>query len=659
MKDNRVQNLKIESGKDLLRQCVKKMKEDQRGEVGNSKALYPVVIVFMGERCKQHARDVKSTLDDNFDNARFLQYISIDVNGDECQCSVLDDVESENYDELKWRTVEGDFQNAVDAAVKLMRSDGVFGDKNSVKIEYIIDAQDEASKKYFDLYLNTGSTYNITVLSTMYMMIDQTADDGSVYRSEEFMRLVVDHYKEEPKGTIYLISNELFSGDSLNESRIWRNYRLVANIIMLGNSGNDQGDAVYNGIKEVSYTLITKDSEKISTISLYTMLEEMKARHEEEASKQLTNEAINKELGIDINGSIEMASRWFEKISVNYPKYQNMQYLPFRSEQDYNAMLKSDKISIEKANSYTYGAAETYINMHYIEPVENYFQNQENVEECRRAIRELIQKKFLPKQLADLAHKSEQIVEEWRGDELSFSGFGAGKDVFQKLHLLAVYEGEKRFTSYVKGILIEEFLRATETSKVYFTIYNDIMSEVRKEAGAICYGVKFEQDLPAYKEYVKSFVHQHATDRNPLTMTSKAYDEAFVISDDKNEILSGLWNAFLDLMRCEQFTSDFEGDIDFQMDFANDIGKQKLIQNFMNSDPVKDICLSLSLQVARLQKGCYFLLNKRAGYYRMFEEKQRKDGNFSMFDLNRTDSIERITFYDITNPEILHLYKQK
>ena len=95
------------------------------------------------------------------------------------------------------------------------------------------------------------------------------------------------------------------------------------------------------------------------------------------------------------------------------------------------------------------------------------------------------------------------------------------------------------------------------------------------------------------------------------------------------------------------------------MDFANDIGKQKLIQNFMNSDPVKDICLSLSLQVARLQKGCYFLLNKRAGYYRMFEEKQRKDGNFSMFDLNRTDSIERITFYDITNPEILHLYKQK
>lgn len=651
MRTNENQNQKLDNGKDLLRQCVKRLKEGQRGEAGGNRALYPVVIVLMGEKCKENTRYIKSTLDDNFDNARYLQYVSVVMSDGECRCSVLEEVESDNYDELVWKDMEYDFKGTVDFAVGKMMSNGVFGKRTSVKIEYIIEATEEEGKSYYDLYKNTKCSYNITVLQTMYLMLNQDPNDDKLKRSEELMRHVVDSYQENRIGTIYMISNNLANGIMLDENTVWKNYRLVADIMLLGDNQNgDQGSVLYNGIKTVSYTLNTKPSDEIAVVSLQAMIEEMKKVQEDNAEKELAMEHVRRRLGMQATGGMDLAKELFSEIKNTYPKAQNLMYLPFRSEQDYHDMLKNDRITIKALDGLTYGAATAYVNMHYIEPVEKYFQSKEKSENCHKQIRQLILKNFQSAELLELAKKLSEFISIWQNEELSFEGFGASKDIFQRIHIQAVYEGEKRFVAKVKEILIEEFTKLTEAAEALYENYGSIAKEVQKESGAIVYDGDINDEFEAYRTLVKNFVRG----AHSVNMTTTSFEQVFTPTEEKSLLVKGLWNAFSDLMRCDEFSYDFEKALVFKMKEKNDIDKIKVIQDWVNSNPLNDICLNEAMKVQLQSKGCFYLVNKEADYVEQFKFKQQ-DGNYSLFYLNRTDSIERVAIYDITNPEILHL----
>lgn len=64
----------------------------------------------------------------------------------------------------------------------------------------------------------------------------------------------------------------------LGEKRLFENYRLIADIILLG--GNRGGEAsfktnLYNGIKTVSYALVTKPTDEIAEVTLQELLEQI------------------------------------------------------------------------------------------------------------------------------------------------------------------------------------------------------------------------------------------------------------------------------------------------------------------------------------------------------------------------------------------------
>ena len=70
-----VEEKKFQNSKELLDACIEKVNENQNGLVGGNVALYPTIIIMLGEKSKAYTKYVKETLDDNWNNSRFLKYV--------------------------------------------------------------------------------------------------------------------------------------------------------------------------------------------------------------------------------------------------------------------------------------------------------------------------------------------------------------------------------------------------------------------------------------------------------------------------------------------------------------------------------------------------------------------------------------------------------
>ena len=290
------------SGKELLEGCIKKLNEGQRGESGGNLARYPVVVIMMGEKSREHMRHIKDTLDANWNNARFLRYLNVVKKEDGFKCRLLKSAEYYGAEE-KWDTKETDFADALNAAIinMLEEDEKIFTDKSSVKMEFVLDGAEEDGKDYYDLFLDTNSQFHTNDLKTLYLMLDQNPLGGRVEASDEVLQYIKTKKEENYGGTIYLLSNYLQSGNMLGKNKIWQNYRLVANIILLG--GNKKGVAgsnknLYNGIKTVSYALKTKRTEEIAVIALSALLEEMYRDEEQNMSADISDKEVREKLQI-------------------------------------------------------------------------------------------------------------------------------------------------------------------------------------------------------------------------------------------------------------------------------------------------------------------------------------------------------------------------
>ena len=86
---NIAEEKKFQSSKELLDACIEKVNENQSGLVGGNMALYPTLIVMLGERSKVYTKYIKDTLDDNWNNSRFLKYVCFQKDGADWNSYVL------------------------------------------------------------------------------------------------------------------------------------------------------------------------------------------------------------------------------------------------------------------------------------------------------------------------------------------------------------------------------------------------------------------------------------------------------------------------------------------------------------------------------------------------------------------------------------------
>lgn len=637
----------FQNGNDLLECCVRKLNESQHGKTGGNVALYPTVIIFMGKKSRDYVRHIKNTLDDNWNNARYLQYLSVYKNGNEWKCIPLK--ETREYDKCQWQDESSseDFEDLLNKSiVKLLETDEkIFAKRTRVKIEFVLDATERDNIQYYELYRDINSSLHTNDLKTLYLMIDQKPSENKALNSDAVLQhIIVDPQRKQL--TVYLISNYLESGVMLSEQKIWQNYRLAADIILLG--GNRTGvsthaDNLYNGLKTVSYALVTKPTDEIAAISLQALLAGVYEAEESASNLDLGEKEIRQKLEMDDYNGVKLAEEIFRKeIASSFPDKEAFRYLPFKSERAYKEAMKAEKITVKGLDAVTMNAASCYIEQHYIKKVIRFVEGEED--EIRRRIRRQLKDIFRYFELRKLDKIRLEIKKIIRSDYY-FSG--SGKDDFcGLLQKEAVYMAKKLYYDKIKEIMAEEVEKLVNASLQFEELYRECEEEVQRER--IITGDESESVEKTYRNIVKDFIQERYS-------KEAGFQEIFSVDVDKNSLLAAIWKAFLDLIQKEVYRYDFEKEVDSRIDRMNDEERHIFVSRELKKKLDGSIRLKNPVKVSMMKTSCFYMVNEKAEYAKNLKNAEGNDRDYLLFNLNRTDCIEQIEIYDILSPEDIHL----
>lgn len=642
-----MEKAKFRNGNDLLECCTRKLNECQYGKTGGNVALYPTVVIFMGEKSREYVRYIKNTLDDNWNNARFLQYLNVWKTENSFKCVSLS--ETKEFSNCIWRNKNDaeDFDELLNKSiVKLLETDEkIFADRTRVKIEFVLDATEKDNIPYYDLFRGTNSELYANDLKTLYLMIDQKPEDDKAKNSDRVLQYMVND-PERGRSTIYLLSNYLQSGQMLGANKIWQNYRLVANIILLG--GNRKGvsvyaDNIYNGIKTVSYALVTKPTDEIAAISLQVLLSGMYEAERKNTSLDLSEKDIGERLGIDNYNGMKFAETIFrEKIEKLFPIENNLQYLPFESEQTYKEAMKADQTGLKELDRMTMGAASAYISQHYVGKVEIYFREEEEI--LRSDIRKLLRKAFCYFEFLKLDQMRQELKDIITAE---YYYAGSGKEGFTgQVHRIAAYESRKFFYGRIKDIVWQELSKLVDDSLCFRIFYEQCEEEVRQER--IITGDESESVEKVYGSIVREFIQNRYNSK-------EGFGKVFVADAKKEELLEAVWDAFLDLLKNEVYSYDFEREVDSRMDQMNDEERHIFVARELKKKLDGSVRLKNPIQIPMLKTSCFYMVNEKAEYAANLKNAEGNGRDYQLFNLNRTDCIEQLELYNIMKPELIHL----
>ena len=655
MRETEEKQQSFRNGKELLEHCVRTLNANQRGESGGNVALYPVLVIMLGEKCAEHVKYIKRTLDDNWNNARFLKYLKVVKQGDTWQASLIDS--SEDYEQCEWESETAEFQEAMNkAVVEMLEADEkIFLERNFVKMEYVLDATEEEGMEYYDLFQSTQNELYTGELKTLYLMLDQRPKDGNVRKSDELLQYIKSKRKDNAE-TIYLLSNFLKAGSMLGEKRLFENYRLIADIILLG--GNRGGEAsfktnLYNGIKTVSYALVTKPTDEIAEVTLQELLEQIYEEDKKAFSGRMTEKEIRERIEIDHNNGMEMGEDIFRgELGNQFPDRNSFCYLPFRSEKEGKAALGDAGISERELNAITYGAYGSFVRKYFEEPVEKLFAQKEKLEEYRMRIKAHIGEKFGYFELLDLDQQRD-VLQRILGEEYLTSGVGKYADFQGILFQQAVFESRKTFYGKIKQLYWEELEKQIDAAKRLEEYYQECLKEIQREM--IVTGEESESVKKTYADLVKEYVGSHRRVNERKT----AFPEIFRAENTKEELLAAFWNVFRDMIRIEAYSYDFEKEVDLRMGNTNEIGRNQLVTQELKKQLDGSIRLKNIIDLAMVKVSCYYLISENAKYASNLRQSDSNGRDYTLFGLNRTDSIEQMEIYNISNPELIRLTREE
>lgn len=655
MRETEEKQQSFRNGKELLEHCVRTLNANQRGESGGNVALYPVLVIMLGEKCAEHVKYIKRTLDDNWNNARFLKYLKVVKRGDTWQASLIDS--SEDYEQCEWGSEAAEFQEAMNkAVVEMLEADEkIFLERNFVKMEYVLDATEEDGREYYDLFQTTQNELYTGELKTLYLMLDQRPKDGNVRKSDELLQYIKSKRKDNAE-TIYLLSNFLKAGSMLGEKRLFENYRLIADIILLG--GNRGGEAsfktnLYNGIKTVSYALVTKPTDEIAEVTLQELLEQVYEEDKKAFSGRMTEKEIRERIEIDHNNGMEMGEDIFRgELENQFPDRNSFCYLPFRSEKEGKAALGDAGISERELNTITYGAYGSFVRKYFEEPVEKLFAQKEKLEEYRMRIRAHIGEKFGYFELLDLDQQRD-VLQRILGEEYLTSGVGKYADFQGILFQRAIFESRKTFYGKIKQLYWEELEKQIDAAKRLEEYYQECLKEIQREM--IVTGEESESVKKTYADLVKEYVGSHRRVNERKT----AFPEIFRAENTKEELLAAFWNVFRDMIRIEAYSYDFEKEVDLRMGNTNEIGRNQLVTQELKKQLDGSIRLKNIIDLAMVKVSCYYLISENAKYASNLRQSDSNGRDYTLFGLNRTDSIEQMEIYNISNPELIRLTREE
>lgn len=645
----------FENGRELLAACAERLGQSQGGEVGGNVALYPTVIVMLGERARKYTRYIKNTLDDNWNNSGFLQYVSIQKSGEAWKCERS--AAGKGQKDPAWSAAEGKPDSVVSKAIveMLEQDERIFKDKSCIKMEFVMDAAEEDGKDYYELYLGLKNGLHSADLKTFYLMLDQKPEEGRHERSDGVLQYLLQNRNRPGTncGTTYLLSNYLDSGSILGENKIWQNYRLIADIILLGGNrarGESSGYVtnLYNGVKTASYALLTKPIDDIAGVALQVLMREMYEREESHAAGELTEKEIRERLGCKATHGFGFAEEIFQKkILRQLPSAEDLRYLPFRSERELRELERAERISDEKMDACTLGAWSLLRQEGYLDVADALLEDAREEQDIRRAMQDLFQGAFSLFEAMKLAPRQD-MIRQMIQEEFSFNGVSARACLTEKLHQSAVYECKRHFYERVKRMMAEEFDSFLEQARRFQELYLRCEREIRQER--IVTGDEDRSVEAAYEGLVKRYVEQ----RQGAGPARSAFSEIFDTRHSQESLLGAVWEVFQELTKDEVFGCDFEKELAFRMSNMTDLNRQLFVKDSLRRKLEGSIRLK-NLMNVMTKVSCFYLVNEVADYAKQLAQQEENGRDFMLYNLRRTDCIEQIEIYQITKTENLHL----
>ena len=649
---------KFQDAGELLAACREKMRENQHGESGGNYALYPTVIVFLGEKARSHVQYVKQTLDENWNNADYLQYLGITVTEKSIKCQTL----TTKGKEITWKTCKSTAPQAICIAVveMLTQEDKIFPDKTRIKMEFLLDAAEEAGKTYYDLFAEMSSGLQTNDLKTLYLMADQTPEDKNHITSDKLFQYILKRRQEMPErsGTLYLISNYLESGKILGEKELWQNYRLTADIILLGGNRTrgksqtaDYAAKLYNGIKTASYALVTKPIDEIGTVSLRYLLSVLYEQERSRLQGGITEEEIRRRLGIGQTNTMEMVERLYrDTLQKQLPRAEDMGYLPFMNAEKQKELLKTltkgEEFPQALLDQYTLGVWPLFVQKGFLQPVEDYWEKEENREILRQAVSDLYCQRFSSFELMELSSKQKSI-ERLLMEPYHYGGCGGKTDYREVLYAAAEYAGKALLYEKVKPVLLEEFSKVLLQAKAFDEQYQQILRQLQMES----IPVEAQSVEKKYAALVEKYVMEH----QKINEVGTAFPEVFCMRQNREEFLGSVWKILCDLIQEDVYRYDFEREIEWRMSDMTEVKKEAFVKLELQKSLTGSTRLKNVLTYGKMVAGCFYLINESAAYAKHLAGLEANGRDFMIFDLNRTDGVEQIEIYNITKPECIHL----
>lgn len=677
----------VRNANELLKNAYDTLDALRTGGAGGNTAKYPIVIIFMGKSSVEFLKDVKQPLDDNWLNAPQLEYLHLEKTADGFSCKPLLRNEDDVLD-VKWSEESISFDKAMsDAVVKMLGSeDRSFSESDGgVKFDFILDATDDDALDLYRLYRDYELSMAITQFKTLYLMIDQTPSE--IMKSETMLQKVVhdDEAKSERVGdnrNIYLISNMQKNNDMLLKGRgLWKNYRLIANIIILGGnrgSNTESNIALSAGIKTAAYAIIPKPITDISRVTMDELIGQAYEMESARFSGAITVESFARRIGLADDGTMGMAEALFEDVilgdirqvkklydyipyidpgvmrnsdGINKINYAAgvLDYLPFRDVNTLKDIKKNGIPSLMLIDRETYGAASAFINCNFKKHIDEFFTAEGRREIIVEELMETLLRIFNFFEFRNVIDYRQDIVD--RIERNLFLQNSGARDANYAFKNIVRSEAQIFFYEKYKKCLAEAVKRLIDLSEEYVEMYQSIHKDV--------YNLRSPEEDSSIREYYKGRVRAYIDSQQSINRESVAFRKVFDVRNDRQTLLNALYEMFDEYVTEDKFfRSNFEEEFQKRYSDLSPTEQIKAVSEGLIKQITGSMRLKNIIEINATKLATYYLVNANAEYAkRLREDKGYSEGKYNLYNLNRTDCIEQLEIYKIEDVDYIHLVK--
>lgn len=626
--------------KELIKACTRILNQEQHIETEGNMAHSPVILLFFGDIVNSHMQHVKNTLDANFKNGEFLQYLHVAIGSDDC--CIKNIFNQKTY---------GDIDEAIhDASLILLGTENaVFPSKKEIYFECLLSSNETYAQEYYEMFMQLKESHNYNLIKTLYLMIDQESR-ANENKAQNLIKWICEKEGSAVRDTnIYLFSNLLHDGSILREDRIWQNYRLVADLILLGNTADSSVSAegggirsypgiVHDGVMTAAYSFIGKPLDDIAKISLYYLMKRL-YEHEE----ALAYEINPQELSILLREKLDVKESGIERISElfqagmlrNLPDAEAYQWLPWKDFKSYKRFRKKKITDWQEVNEMTFGVLELYFSNQYDKFLEEEINKGPFEDECRKDIRDFLLSRFSFFEMIQIL-RNEQWKEALHGINVSidFDGNYGWEELMKRQSEKRL---EKKFHIWAIGILEDEMQRLYDHVIRIQKEYLDALEQVRKAT------VSFEKKNDQMEKFYENEVDQFLLSGDYLSF--KRENLLFRADQTIDQILSRIYEIFVNLIREHSvYREPFEKEEEQRMKDVSAPERSRIIRNRLSADVSSRGRLRLNYGYRENRTGAFCLINSKSVYINELKDDERR-GQFILFNLNRRDCLEMIELY--------------